>query len=94
MISCYVRNLFLILFFLDVLIVVYTQRVHLIEIKVKLKFTYFSLETNHYIVIESIHALFFVNNVVFLKLFWYKERVVSLCKIFRVNLVSIHLSAT
>ena len=50
-------------FLLHVLVVAYTARVYLIEVKVKLLFTCF-LWTNYYFVINSIHAVYFVNNVV------------------------------
>ena len=56
-------NLFLI-FFVDVLIVVYKPSVYLIDVKVHLTFIYFSLQTNYFFGIESIHAFYFVNNVV------------------------------
>ena len=49
------------------MIVVYTPRVYLIEVKIKFKFTCSSLWSNYYFVIESIHALYFVNNVVVYK---------------------------
>ena len=55
---------FFFFFFLYVLIVVYTQRVYLLEVKLELRFTCFSLKTNYYFVIESIHAFYFINNVV------------------------------
>ena len=48
-------------FVLDVLIAVYTPRVYLIEVKVKLTFTFVSLWTKYYFVTESINALYFVN---------------------------------
>ena len=56
------HNLFLIWFWKNWLKCKYTARVCLIEIKVKLKFTCFSLLTNYYFVIESVHAFSFVNN--------------------------------
>ena len=56
-------NLFLI-FFVDVLIVVYKPSVYLIDVKVYLTFIYFSLQTTYFFGIESIHAFYFVNNVV------------------------------
>ena len=58
---------FFFVFVLYVLIVVYAQRVYLLEVKVKLRFTCFSLKTNYYFVIESIHAFYFINNVVVYK---------------------------
>ena len=44
-------------------------RVYLIEVKVKLTFTCFSLWISYYFVIESIHAFYFVNSVVVSKAF-------------------------
>ena len=52
---------------MDVLIVVYSPKVYLIEVKVELTFTYFSWWTNYYFVIKSIQAFYFVNNVVVYK---------------------------
>ena len=46
---------------LDVLLVVYTPRVHMTELK--LTSMYFSLWTNHCFLIGSIHAFYFINNV-------------------------------
>ena len=54
-------------FVLDVLSVVYTPRIYLIEVKVQLTFTSFSLKNNYHFVIESIHAFYFDNNVVVYK---------------------------
>ena len=52
-------------FILDVLIVVYTPRVYwIVEVKDKLTFTCFSLWTNYFFVVESIHAFYFSSNVV------------------------------
>ena len=52
--------LFVFDFVLDVLVVVYASRVYLSE--VKSKFTFFSLWTNYYLVIESVDAFeFFID---------------------------------
>ena len=52
---------------MDVLIVVYISIVYLIEVRVKLTSACFSLWTNYYFIIESIHvfSFSFVNNVVY-----------------------------
>ena len=58
----------------------------------KLIITYFSLWTNHYFIIESKDAFYFVNNVVVYKALLVKEngsKVVH--KIFIVNVVSMHM---
>ena len=50
--------------------------------------TYFVIAPNHYFVIESIHAFYFINNIVLYKV----SKLVY--RIFIVNVVSMHLSAT
>ena len=47
------------------MIIVDIPIVYLIEVKVKLPFTCFSLWTNYYFVIESIHEFYFVYNIVY-----------------------------
>ena len=49
-----------------------------VDVKVKLKFNFFSWSTNYNFVIESINGFYFVNNVLVYKVFWYKEKVISL----------------
>ena len=51
-------------FVLVILIVVYTPRVYLNVVKVKLTFTCFSFGTSDCFAIESVHAFYFANNVV------------------------------
>ena len=80
--------------FLDELIVVYIPIVYFIEVKLKLTSTLFSLWTNYYFVIESVHAFSFVNNVVY-EVFLVLGRCDKLSyKIFIGNVVSRHLSST
>ena len=74
--TAFMRNFFVI--FLDVLTVVYTPRFYIIEVKVKLTFICFSLKTNYYSVIESIHVFILLAMMFFITLFWYKERMLSL----------------
>ena len=63
---------FVFYFVLNVLIVIYIPRVYLIEVKVELASTFFFVFlfvlfflTNFYFVIESEHAFFSVNKVVY-----------------------------
>ena len=80
-------------FFFNVLIVVYTPRAHLTE--VKLTFNGFLLYSNHYFVVDSIHWFYFFNNVVVCKALLLKGNGGRLvCKIFVTKIVSMHLSAT
>ena len=80
--------------FLDELIVVYIPILYFIEVKLKLTSTLFSLWTNYYFVIESVHAFSFVNNVVY-EVFLVLGRCDKLSyKIFIGNVVSRHLSST
>ena len=50
----------------------------MVDTSFKLTFTCFSLRTNYYFVIESIHAFNYLTRLLFTKLLWYKERVVGL----------------
>ena len=87
--------LFVLGYVLDILILVYAPRVNLIEVKIKLRFTSFSLWTKYHFLIESIHPFYFVNNVVFYKdpLVWEKSGK-HVYKIFIVKILSTHLSTT
>ena len=61
----------------------------------KLSIACFSFLTNYYFIIESIDAFYFVNNVVAYKVLLAKEKGSKVVyKIFGVNVVSMHLSAT
>ena len=62
------------------------------EVKVKY---FFSLRTSYYFIIESIDPLYFVNNVVVYKALLIKKMCGKVVyKIFIVNVISMHLSAT
>ena len=66
-----------------------------IRVRLKLTFSCCSLWTNYYFVIESIDAFYFVNNAVAYKALLVQRKGGKLvCRIFIVNVVSIHLSAT
>ena len=79
-------------FVLDVLIVVYATGVYL---RLKLSITCFSLWTDYYFIIESIDVFYFVNNFVVYKALLVQEKGSKVVyKIFIVNIVSMHLSAT
>ena len=78
-------------FVLNVLTVVYTPRVYLIDAKVNITCLH------HCFVTESIDAFSFVKMSLFIKLLHYRESVMCdnlVYKIFMVNVVPMHLSTT
>ena len=87
----FMRNLMLILFWMYWLQFLQQE---FIWLRLKLTFNCFSLWTNYYFVIESIHIFYFINNIVYEVLLVQVKGGKLVYKIFTVAVLSMHLSAT